>query len=228
MEKTIKIFGNIDCLHPYYPKMIQFFDVLLEEMPFCNAIHDAIQASLQKNSISADEYTIMFPNNVSDVMDSFIDYLNIKTIDYYKGQNITGIKAILKSLIMFQIRLKPNMPDNFRKIFNKIVLTAYPTKNIYRFYALIDTLWYCAGDTATDYNYYTKRFLLGNIYLETCFYACSDTSDNFVDTENYLIRCFDKIKLIEEIKSKLPDMPKLAQNVTSLLGKFRFSGVGTD
>jgi ubiquinone biosynthesis protein COQ9 len=165
----------------------------------------------------------MFPNGTADITDSLVDYLNAQTIDFFNNTHITGIKAILKTLIMFQIRIKPNMPDNFKKIFNISILKSLPIKNIQRFYALIDTLWYCAGDTATDYNYYTKRFLLGNIYLETCFYACSDTSDNFTNTEDYLIRSFDKIKIIEDIKNKIPDFSKFQENIVSWVGKIRYT-----
>ena len=222
MQQTIKILGNIDTDHPYYVKLAPFFDNFLGEMPFRNNINDAIHAVLNINIITDNEYTIMFPNGLSDITNSLIDYFNIQTISYMNTQDIKGVKAILKSLIMFQIRLKPNMPDNFKKIFNFNLLKASPTKNLRRFYALIDTLWYCAGDTATDYNYYSKRFLLGNIYFETILYVCSDTSDDYRDTENYLIRSFDKIKLIEDLKTKLPNITTIQENIVSFLGKVRY------
>jgi rpsU-divergently transcribed protein len=177
MQKHIKILGNIDTKHPYYEKIVPFFDNLLLEIPFSKHLDDAVKSVLDNKIITDNEYQIMFPNGIRDITASLIDYLNIQTINYYNNNDIKGVKAILKSLIMFQIRLKPNMPDNFKKFFNHTLLNTLPTTHITYFYALIDNLWYCAGDKATDYNYYTKRFLLGNIYLETILYACSDTSD---------------------------------------------------
>ena len=219
MQKTL---GNIDINHPYYKKLLLFCDGLLTEIPFCKHLNDAIKNVLDTKIISYDEYIIMFPKSILDITDSLIDYLNIQTVLYKDTNDIKGIKAILKSLIMFQIRLKPNMHDNFKKIFNYNILKTIPTKNIIRFYTLIDTLWYCAGDMATDYNYYSKRFLLGNIYLETCFFACSDTSDNYIDTENYLMHSFDKIKIIEELKTKLPNFINIQENIVSFLGRLRY------
>lgn len=217
-----KILGNLEQDHPYYKKSVSFFDEFFDELPFHNHVQSAIDNVLVKNIITQDECLLMFPNKNTDIMDSMIDYLNYKTIIYHKNFNTIGIKAILKSLIMFQITLKPNMPDNFKKIFNHIFLKTSPLKNIHRFYSVIDCLWYCTGDTATDYNYYSKRFLLGNIYLETIFYACSDTSDDYQNTENYLIRSFDKIKTIENLKTKIPNFNNIGENIASLLGKMRY------
>jgi rpsU-divergently transcribed protein len=223
MQKTIKTLGNIETDHPYYEKLSPFFDALLLEMPFCKHLNDAVDNVLKNNIISNDEYIIMFSKGVPDIIACLVDYLNMQTIDYCNDNaDIKGVKAILKTLIMFQIRLKPNMPDNFKKVFNTTLFKTIPISNITYFYALIDTLWHCAGDTATDYNYYSKRFLLGNIYLETILYACSDTSENYADTENYLIRSFDKIKLIEELKAKLPNVTKFQKNIASFLGKLRY------
>jgi ubiquinone biosynthesis protein COQ9 len=222
MPKIIKTLGNIDVNHPYYEKLFLFFDALLLEMPFCKHISEAIDSVLKNKIIQTDDYTIMFPKGITDIKDSLIDYFNVQTMNYMNAHDIKGVKAILKSLIMFQIRLKPNMSDNFKKIITHNLFKGSPFKQSQQFYALIDTLWYCAGDTATDYNYYSKRLLLGNIYLETLLYACSDTSDDYRDTENYLVRSFDKIKTIEALKTKLPNFTTIQEKSISFLGKLRY------
>ncbi len=222
MPKTIKIWGNIDTNHPYYPKLSPFFDALLLEMPFCKHVSEAVESVLKNKIIQTYDYTIMFPRGMSDITDSLIDYFNVQTMNYMNAHDIKGVKAILKSLIMFQIRLKPKMPDNFKKIITHNLFKESPFKQSQQFYALIDMLWYCTGDTATDYNYYSKRFLLGNIYLETILYACSDTSDDYRDTENYLVRSFDKIKTIEALKTKLPNFTAIQEKSISFLGKLRY------
>ncbi len=222
MPKTIKILGNIDIHHPYYEKLLLFFDALLLEMPFFSHLNGAIDSVLKSKIMTEDVYRIMFPKGRADITHSLIDYLNVQTMNYMNAHDIKGVKAILNFLIMFQIRLKPNMPDNFKKMMTHNLFKESFFKQSQQFYALIDTLWYCAGDTATDYNYYSKRFLLGNIYLETILYACSDTSDNYCDTENYLVRSFDKIKTIETLKTKLPNFTKIQENTILFLGKLRY------
>ncbi|MFT6072298.1 MAG: ubiquinone biosynthesis protein COQ9 [Alphaproteobacteria bacterium] len=218
----LKIIGNIEHDHPYFIKLQLFFDALLDELPFHNHINAAIDVIINNHVITDNEYQIMFPDHIKDVANSLVDYLNLQTIEFFEKSDLKGVKAILKSLIMFQIRLKPNMIDNFKKIINYNILKENPLHKAYRFYALIDTLWYLAGDQATDYNYYSKRFLLGNIYLETIVYAQSDSSDHYKDTEDFLIRSFDKIATIEKLKKKLPNLTHIEENITALIGKLRY------
>lgn len=50
----------------------------------------------------------------------------------------------------------------------------------------VDTMWRAAGDTSTDYNYYTKRALLRVVYSSTLLYWLNDSSDNKQNTWDFL------------------------------------------
>lgn len=216
--------GNIDLQHPYFDKMLDFCQGLLCEMPFHNTVNSAIQALLSQGKFSSNEYILMFPQQAKDIPNSLVDYINYRTYQQAIRDDFQekGVKAILKSLIMFQIKLQPNMSDNFKKILGNCITSQSPFQHSKRLHSLVSFLWYCAGDTATDYNYYSKRFLLSQIYLKVMFYAYSDTSEEFQDTEKYLIQEFDKIGKIEKLKAKLPNITKIEGNITSFIGKLRY------
>jgi ubiquinone biosynthesis protein COQ9 len=55
-------------------------------------------------------------------------------------------------------------------------------------YDTVDALWYAAGDTATDFNFYTKRGLLAGVYGATTLYWLDDRSPGSVDTLAFLDR----------------------------------------
>jgi ubiquinone biosynthesis protein COQ9 len=55
-------------------------------------------------------------------------------------------------------------------------------------YRTVDAIWYAAGDTATDYNFYTKRALLAGVYASTLLYWLDDASDGYADTWAFLDR----------------------------------------
>jgi ubiquinone biosynthesis protein COQ9 len=52
----------------------------------------------------------------------------------------------------------------------------------------VDAIWYAAGDTATDFNYYSKRGLLAGVYSATVVYWLEDRSEGFADTWTFLDR----------------------------------------
>ena len=63
-------------------------------------------------------------------------------------------------------------------------------------------MWRWAGDTATDYNYYSKRLILSGVIASTRLVWFDDTSDNHADTRAFLERRIDNVMQFEKVKAK--------------------------
>lgn len=73
-----------------------------------------------------------------------------------------------------------------------------------------DAIWWAAGDTATDHNWYTKRILLAGVYSTTLLYWLDDTSADNAATWMFLDRRInDVLKLPQHIK-KIRDKTRIA------------------
>ena len=57
----------------------------------------------------------------------------------------------------------------------------------------VDAIWYAAGDTATDFNWYTKRGLLAGVYGATLPHWPEDRSPDHVDSRSFLDRRLDEV-----------------------------------
>ena len=55
-------------------------------------------------------------------------------------------------------------------------------------YRTVDAIWYAAGDTATDFNFYTKRALLAGVYAATVLAWLDDRSPGLEETWRFLDR----------------------------------------
>ncbi len=55
-------------------------------------------------------------------------------------------------------------------------------------YRTIDTLWHAAGDTSTDFNFYSKRAILAAIYSATVIFWLNDRSPGAAETWAFLDR----------------------------------------
>ncbi len=69
-------------------------------------------------------------------------------------------------------------------------------------YATMDAMWRAAGDTSTDYNFYTKRFTLANVYGLTLNVWLSDESADQADTQAFLRRRIENVMQFEKAKAK--------------------------
>lgn len=65
-----------------------------------------------------------------------------------------------------------------------------------------DTIWRAAGDSATDYNHYTKRAILGSVYAATMTVFLDDESEGLADTRAFLGRRIEGIMRFEKAKAK--------------------------
>jgi len=85
-----------------------------------------------------------------------------------------------------------------------------------------DAMWRLAGDTATDYNHYTKRAILGAIYAATLQVYARDKSENKAETRAFLDRRIDGIIRFEKTKAKVFRAPDDRFSVTRLMGRLRY------
>ncbi len=78
-------------------------------------------------------------------------------------------------------------------------------------YRTVDAIWHAAGDTSTDYNFYTKRLLLSGVYSSTVLFWLNDRSEGFEDTWAFLDRRIDDaLRLggtVGKTAGKLLDLP---------------------
>ena len=68
---------------------------------------------------------------------------------------------VIRRLMVFQ-----NLVDK-RKFFKKILKPNLIVSSNKTLFKIADEIWFLAGDKSTDYNYYTKRIILMNIYAIT-------------------------------------------------------------
>ncbi len=70
-----------------------------------------------------------------------------------------------------------------------------------------DIIWTACGDTATDYNWYSKRIILGSVYSATMLYWLGDTSPDHTNTWAFLDRRIEGVMRFEKTKAKLSKNP---------------------
>jgi len=63
-------------------------------------------------------------------------------------------------------------------------------------------MWRWAGDTATDYNYYSKRLILSGVIASTRLYWFDDDSEDFAKTRSFLERRIENVMQFEKVKAK--------------------------
>ena len=85
-----------------------------------------------------------------------------------------------------------------------------------------DRMWRAAGDTATDYNHYTKRLTLGGVYAATVTVFLDDDSDDHVETSAFLARRIDGIMRFEKGKAGFLKRTEHRPSLSRFVGRLRY------
>ena len=69
----------------------------------------------------------------------------------------------------------------------------------------VDAMWRAAGDSSTDFNFYTKRGILAGVYGSTAVRWFNDDSEDEAPTRAFLAARIENVMQFEKFKSKAKD-----------------------
>lgn len=88
-----------------------------------------------------------------------------------------------------------------------------------------DAMWRAAGDTATDFNHYSKRAILGSVYSACLLYWLDDDSDDHQATWAFIDRRIDGIMAFEKAKARFNNAMANMPSPARFLGRLRYPSV---
>ena len=157
----------------------------------------------KKYELNIDETDLLFPQGNIDLIKFALEQLNndlevyCRQIDLIRLPIHKRIRKVLLSKISLMNKYKPF----YRSIFLNSLI---PKKNFSlssQLYNSVDQLWFIAGDSSTDFNFYTKRLILSGIYSRVMLFFFNN--NNQEELENILDESLKRVSKIPEIKSKL-------------------------
>ncbi len=104
--------------------------------------------------------------------------------------NPANLKVRDRIATAIRVRLDRAVPhrEAVRRGLALMALPVYAPRALLLLYSTIDAIWRAAGDSATDWNHYSKRLLLGGVYTSTLVFWLDDSSDGFAETNAFLDR----------------------------------------
>ena len=181
----------------------------------------AIDLGFEKKKTSSLRIKIfkeLFKNGSIDFIDTFSKIIDLEVIENYNlaEPKPERVPEKIKKIIMIRLKLSQKYKEAVR---SSISLTALPinTKiSLNILYRTCDSIWRIAGDTSTDFSFYTKRISLAAVYTSTLFFWLNDKSNNNIETEYFLDRRLKDISKISSLKRPLIDLKKFTNNFSGL------------
>jgi ubiquinone biosynthesis protein COQ9 len=119
-------------------------------------------------------------------------------------------------------RLETGDREVTRRALNLLVQPQHAALSARLLWQAADAMWRAAGDTATDYNHYTKRAILSTIYSATLLFWTQDDSEDFAATRAFIDRRIEGVMQFEKAKSRLIAMTARLPDPARILGRLRY------
>ena len=128
----------------------------------------------------------------------------IRTLLLFRLDAVAGREEALRRALAIQA-----MPQNLRRSLKSGWNSA-------------DLMWRLAGDTATDYNHYTKRAILCGIYSATLAVFVDDRSEGKEETRAFIDRRIENVMQFEKLKAQLKPVGEGVESAIGVAARFRY------
>ncbi len=166
---------------------------------------------------------LAYPGGAMDMIAGWIGWVDARMAEAFKPEVLAQmpVRERIRALVWFRLEAVAGLEEALRRA---LAIEAMP-QNLARTARLgwssADAIWRLAGDTATDYNHYTKRAILASLYAATLAVFVGDESEDKAETRAFLDRRIEGVMKFEKAKARLlRDGDHF--NVMRFLGRLRY------
>jgi len=197
-----------------------------------NAAFDGWNATAIANaasSIGIDPATarLAFPGGATDMIDAWFAHVDAAMAASFAPGALAAMKIRQRITALVESRLTILAPDR-EALRRAQAILALPTNlplTTRLGWRAADAMWRLAGDTATDFNHYSKRTLLGGIYAATLLVFVNDESEGWSDTRAFLARRIEDVMRIEKAKARFTGAGDRHFSLSRFIGRLRYPAV---
>jgi ubiquinone biosynthesis protein COQ9 len=179
-------------------------EAMLPDVPF-DGWHRAATAAARRLGWEEGDLAALFPRRERDIVAGFSHWADQRMLAALAGRNLPAMKVRERVAAACWARLSLLEPhrEAVRRALSLLALPPYTGLGLRLLYDTVDAVWYAAGDTATDFNFYSKRGLLAAVYAATTLYWLDDRSPGSVDTEAFLDRRLADVMALPRLGTRL-------------------------
>jgi ubiquinone biosynthesis protein COQ9 len=198
-------------------------EAMLPEVPFDGWSRAALRAAARRIDLPASEALALFSGGAADFVACFSRWADRRMLDRVESLPLDQLRV--PERIAFAVNIRLEIVEPWREAVRRaLVILALPQHAVLALrllYETVDGMWYAAGDTATDFSFYTKRATLAGIYAATLLYWLEDRSPGFADTRAFLDRRLADVGQIGAARRRLETALDRLPNPLRLLRPLR-------
>lgn len=185
---------------------------------------DALARAAEQAGLDPAQAALAFPGGASDMIDAWFADIDLAMVEALPAETLATMPVHKRIRAAILARIDAVHP-NKEALRRAVAILAMP-RNLATASRLgwrsADAMWRLAGDTATDFNHYTKRAIVSAVYGTTILAWLQDESEDEVDTIAFLDRRLGDVARFERLKKQFRGDPGRRFSMTRFLGRLRY------
>ncbi len=174
--------------------------------------------------VSPEVARIAFPGGAMDMIAAWIESIDARMAAELPAARIGNlpIRERIRTLVQFRLDALGGAEEALRRALAIMAMPQNAARAARLGWRSADAMWHLAGDTAADYNHYTKRATLAAIYAATLLVVAQDTSETRSETRAFLDRRIEGVMRFEKAKARVLRPRDESFSMVRLLGRLRY------
>jgi ubiquinone biosynthesis protein COQ9 len=206
---------------PYTEEKARILDAALIEADFDGWSLETLRRAADKAGLGREAQRLAFPRGVMDLVAYYSQRMDDAMEVALASRDLSSLKVREKIALAVRLRIEAlgvHKPAAQRAL-QFLTLPPFAGEGIKNLYRTVDRIWRAAGDTSSDFNFYTKRVLLAGVYAATLAKWLEDESEGSQASWAFLARRIEDVMRIEKAKrAALKALSNLPSPVDVLAG----------
>lgn len=200
--------------------------VLAAQAAFDGWNDKAVEAAADLTGVDADLARLAFNEGTVDMIDAWFLSVDEAMAAKYSAEELAAMKIRerITALVTTRMEIMESDREGLRRALAILAMPQNLKVAARMGWRVADKMWRLAGDTATDYNHYTKRVMLSAVYGSTMGVFLDDDSEDYAETKAFLNRRIENIMQFEKTKAKLLRPGGDRFSMARFLGRLRYRG----
>jgi len=168
----------------------RLIEAMLPDVAFDGWSQAALRVASRRLGMTAEEAAALFPRGAPDLVAGFSSWADRRMLDWLEAAppEAPGTSARIKRALGLRFEVVAPWREAVRRGLAVLALPPHAALGLRLVYETVDGIWYAAGDTATDFSFYTKRATLAGVYAGALLYWLEDRSEDFAETRAFIDR----------------------------------------
>lgn len=184
----------------------------------------ALEMAAQQLDIAPEVAGLAFPDSPIGMIDAWFAHVDAAMLSVWPPEKLDQLKvsAKIRALVETRLDLLERDRESLRRALAILAMPQNLAKAAKLGWRAADAMWRAAGDTAVDYNHYTKRITLGGVYSSTLLVFLDDESEGHADTLAFLDRRLKDVMRFEKAKARLSANRERRPSLARFVGRLRY------